>query len=109
MQGPYAKIVIQYLESLNPASRRQRQALLAAFAEPLGSIPDLMNLSLDDVLDLRPQMLRRFKPVTVNNALSAFRGVLKVAAQSGVLPMEKYFELDFSPRDSPSFGSAENP
>jgi integrase len=42
---------------------------------------------------MRDEMAQKFKPATVNNALSAFRQVLKTAVQSGILPLENYFEL----------------
>ena len=86
-------MIVQYLRMVNPASRRQRESLLSAFVKPLGEGTVLGDLTYGDVQYLRDHMAERFRPVSVNNALSAFRRLVRVAAEAGEVPMEKYFEL----------------
>src|SRR6266853_6378566 len=98
---------VRYLSTLSPASRRQRQSLLAEFIKPLDSTAELADLYAGEVRNLRDRMLLdRFKPVTVNNALSAFRGLAKAAAQAGDLSMDKFFELTSVPGLSMPSGRA---
>lgn len=87
--------LIEYINAVRPASRRQRKALLEEVCGRLGLKDEARwrELTARAVADMRDEMARQFKPTTVNNALSAFRGALKAAAQAGYISLDTYFEL----------------
>jgi integrase len=92
--------LVDYLNSFSPASRRQRRTLLAEVMKRLDLASDFTDwetLSVDRVRQLRDGMAVSFSPATVNNALSALRGVLKAAGRAGVLSVGKYLELTSFP------------